>query len=36
MRVALAISSSWAVLVALAIGAVTLGWAILKSRPSCP
>jgi hypothetical protein len=36
MRVAPTISSSWATLVAVAIGAVTLGRSILKSRPSCP
>ena len=36
MRVALTRSSSWARLVALAIGAVSLGRAIVKSSPSYP
>jgi hypothetical protein len=36
MRVALTSSSSCATRVALAIGAVTLGRAILKSSPSYP
>jgi hypothetical protein len=36
IRVALTISSSWVTLVAVAIGAVTLGRSILKSSPSYP